>query len=546
MYLHFYGFAEKPFNITPNPRFIFLSKTHREVFAHLLYGLRQQCGFIELTGEVGTGKTTVLRTLMADLEKESYRLAYIFNPSLEPIELLQCIHREFSLAAPAQAGAADLVAILNQFLLAENAAGRTVVLVIDEAQNLTPTVLEQIRLLSNLETEAAKLIQIVLVGQPELEAVLRRPDLRQLNQRITVRYRLQPLDFVDTEAYIRHRLKVAGGGAEKVSFSPAAIRAIFRHTRGLPRLVNILCDRALLIGYIEEAREITAHHVRTASGELQREENRPRRWRFAFGWGVSALALLGVLWLLLPLQVSRTVVEPIAAASLAVPYESLKVPSPRLTALHQDLRRLNEGESAALAFNALARLWQVRPIRAGGRLQIPEEMQQVVDSRGLQLTAFEGTLPSLQALDSPALLEIPVPGLDGKRYLAVTRIAGGRAFIAPPLGGSDSVALEELDQLWFGRGYFLWRNYLGLPNLLLPGAAGEAPTQLQELLRQVGLYQGPPSGVFDADTVRAISRFQASRGIVADGRAGPQTLLLLYQADRRFVVPRMSATGEKT
>lgn len=275
MYCEFFGFAEKPFTITPNPRFIFLSKNHKEVFAHLLYGVRTHCGFIEITGEVGTGKTTALRTLLNQLESDSYRLAFIFNPSLSALELLRSINAEFGIESTVPS-AGELLGALNSFLLQENAAGRTVVLVIDEAQNLQPVVLEQIRMLSNLETETDKLIQIILVGQPELGAMLERTELRQLSQRITVRYHLRPMDFDDARAYIGHRLEVAGSRAVSL-FTPGAMKRIFRYSRGYPRLINILCDRSLLIGYTENSREITVGMVDTAIRELQRQV-RPQNW----------------------------------------------------------------------------------------------------------------------------------------------------------------------------------------------------------------------------------------------------------------------------
>lgn len=286
MYCDFFGFAEKPFNVTPNPRFLFLSKNHTEVFAHLLYGIRSHCGFIEITGEVGTGKTTALRTLLSQLESDAYRLAFIFNPSFSAQELLRGINREFGIEDGA-ATSGELLNALNAFLLRENAAGRTVVLVIDEAQNLERGVLEQIRLLSNLETETDKLIQIILVGQPELGQLLEQRSLRQLSQRITVRYHLRPMDFDDTRAYLEHRLAVAGNRVS-CHFTPGAIRTIFRYSQGYPRLINILCDRALLVGYSENSREITVSMVNTAIRELQRQPGRSNRWRL---WPVLATVL---------------------------------------------------------------------------------------------------------------------------------------------------------------------------------------------------------------------------------------------------------------
>jgi general secretion pathway protein A len=275
MYRPFFNFSEKPFHVTPNPRFLFLSRTHKEALAHLLYGLRDRCGFIQLTGEVGTGKTTVLRSLLGQLD-DTYRSAFIFNPCLGAPELLRAIHRELGLTSPSVA-TNDLLDELNVFLLHENAAGRTVLLVIDEAQNLAPEVLEHVRLLSNLETATAKLIQIVLAGQPELSALLGRSNLRQLNQRINVRYHLQPLDGEDTHAYIVHRLLVAGGEAATRIFTPQAMRRVYRLTGGMPRLINALCDRALLVAFAAHSKSVGAATVDEAATEMGRQIGLGRR-----------------------------------------------------------------------------------------------------------------------------------------------------------------------------------------------------------------------------------------------------------------------------
>lgn len=288
MYTQYFGFNEKPFTLTPNPRFIFLSKNHKEAFAHLLYGINSHYGFIALIGEVGAGKTTVLRTLLGQLQDANYRSALIFNPCLTGIELLRSINNEFDITVTSE-HTNELLTELNRFLLAENAEGRTVVLVIDEAQNLRPEVLEQIRLISNLETENDKLIQIVLAGQPELEKLLERPDLRQLKQRIAVRYKLKSMSMDETCVYIRHRMEVAGetGG---VSFSPSAIKLIYLYTRGTPRMINILTDRALLVAYGDERRRIGVGIVTRAIGELV-SFSRGRRLSLAFA-GLAAAVLV--------------------------------------------------------------------------------------------------------------------------------------------------------------------------------------------------------------------------------------------------------------
>ena len=255
MYCDFFGFAEKPFTITPNPQFIYLSGNHREAFAHLLYGIDSHAGFIAMTGEVGTGKTTVLRTLLSQLDPEKYTSALIFNPCLSGVQLLASICRDFGIKA-AKKNSFTYLEALNHYLLEQNAAGRTVVLVIDEAQKLAPEVLEQVRLISNLETERDKLIQIILAGQPELDAIFSRHDLRQLNQRITVRCKLSPMGLDDTKEYISHRLKISGSRIPGL-FSSGAVKLIYRFSGGNPRLINVACEHALIMAWTRESLTIT-------------------------------------------------------------------------------------------------------------------------------------------------------------------------------------------------------------------------------------------------------------------------------------------------
>ena len=277
MYIDFHGFREKPFNLTPDPRFLFLSKSHREAFAHLLYGIDNRVGFISLTGEVGSGKTTVLRALLSQLDSDRYRTALIFNPCLSAPELLQHINREFGIST-GPSSSSSLLDALNLFLLQQNAEGRTVVLVIDEAQDLEGSVLEQIRLISNLETDKEKLIQIVLSGQPEFIQILEKEEMRQLGQRITVRYHLQPMDLQDTVSYINHRLVAAGGKGGDI-FSGSSMRRIYRYSRGLPRLINAACDRALLTGYTRDMTKISSRVAEEAIKDIRRNPASSERKR---------------------------------------------------------------------------------------------------------------------------------------------------------------------------------------------------------------------------------------------------------------------------
>lgn len=249
-YLQFYGLKEAPFTITPNPRFLYLSAKHREALNHLLYGIRERKGFVQLTGEVGAGKTTLCRALLEQLPHEQFSTALILNPVLHPDQMMAAIATEFGLDVRGK-DRFQTLQILNHFLLEEMAKQRDVILIIDEAQNLTNDLLEQVRLISNLETDDRKLIQIVLMGQPELRDRLNEHSLRQLRQRITIRYHLRPLRFAEVKDYIRHRLHVSGANGTPY-FSMGAVWRVFKYSKGIPRLVNAVCDKCLLAGFVHQ------------------------------------------------------------------------------------------------------------------------------------------------------------------------------------------------------------------------------------------------------------------------------------------------------
>jgi general secretion pathway protein A len=267
MYTSFFGLNEKPFAITPDPRYLYLSERHAEALAHLLYGINEAGGFVQLTGEVGTGKTTVVRSLLAQVPKNA-EIALILNPRMTAPEFLLTICEEVGIGVPDSATESrkDLVDILNQYLLRAHAGGRRVVVVVDEAQNLAPEVLEQVRLLTNLETNTQKLLQIILIGQPELRELLGSFELRQLAQRVTGRYHLNPLSNEETAAYVRHRLRVAGATSDV--FTGPALHEVYRLSGGVPRVINIICDRALLGAYSMDRHRVTSNLVRNAAAEV--------------------------------------------------------------------------------------------------------------------------------------------------------------------------------------------------------------------------------------------------------------------------------------
>jgi general secretion pathway protein A len=306
MYESFYGFRDNPFRLTPDPDYLFLSTNHQEALGHLLFGVREGGGVVVITGEIGAGKTTLLRTLVRNLDAQT-TVAYIFNPALSSLELLQTINADLGLLS-SSTSKKELIDELNHFLLAQQAAGRRTVVIVDEAQDLEPSVLEQLRLLSNLETERAKLLQIVLVGQPELAQTLARPDLAQLDQRVTLRWHLKPLPVDDTGGYIRHRLQVAGGGRAPVVFTPGAIRLVYQFSRGVPRLINVLCHRALLVAYTREERKIDSNIIRQAMKELRRhgQDTRQFLWGRSFALkAVAAVILVATIGLLTALATTR-------------------------------------------------------------------------------------------------------------------------------------------------------------------------------------------------------------------------------------------------
>jgi general secretion pathway protein A len=544
MYCEFYGLKEKPFTVTPNPRFVFLSKNHKEAFAHLLYGIDNHAGFILLTGEIGTGKTTVLRTLLSQLDNSTVRSALILNPSLSAKELLASINREFGIGWEGL-NATDLLDTLNRFLLSENRSGHTVALVIDESQNLEPQVLEQIRLISNLETETDKLIQIVLAGQPELTDILQRPELRQFGQRITVRYHLSAMDFDDTRAYIEHRLEVAGG-LRAAAFSKGAMKKIFSYSRGIPRLINIVCDRALLIGYIDESRDISTGMAARAIAEVSVRRRRPVIFPLALA-AVIALVLCaaGAMYAFLYKPALKHPLPPRTASNaISAPLTDDTDPNEIARILRKSLWGMGEADSAANAFNAVAKTWNARPLTERERVQNPREMEKAAEKRGLYLARFNGSIERMLSADAPALLEVRPSGKSDRRYLALIGRENDRFIVSPPLNGRASLSRTELEGLWSGRAFVPWRNFLNIPSLT-PGMKGEAVIRLQKLLQDSGVYKVEPTGLYDHETTAAIREFQSAQGIVKNGRLGKQTLFFLYRKAESHSAPRLGKMGGK-
>lgn len=561
MYTGFYGLREKPFSLAPDPRYLFLSASHREALAHLLYGIEEGEGFIEVIGQVGTGKTTLCRTLLDRIGRD-HEIAYIFNPSPSEVELLSAINRELGLPTAVRTRT-ELLESLNQFLLEKNASGRRVLLVIDEAQNLDPAVLEQVRLLSNLETDRAKLLQIVLIGQPELEENLARSDLRQLRQRITVRWTLRALSRAEVGEYLEHRLRVAGL-ADPQLFTPGAVRVMTRVSRGIPRLINAVADRALLAGYTEGSRAITAKLVRRAARELPATELSGFReltgLRAGFALGLVAAGLL--LGLVVTAFAPRApTVDARGEAAVAIPAPAAVTPggatapaeksaseasataqiAPVSSApgLPARVDALTPKASAADALEALLRSWGYDKA-IGGELDpdlFPDAVRAIAP---LSVLATRANPQMLASLDLPAVLELE-PRAGERRYVALLGLTEDGGAIVGMAGDEVDLDRGALERIWTGRTFYLWTNFESLP-VLTPGMKGGAVRWLQARLAELGyLKAGAPTEQFDELTTDAVRAFQQANGIPQSGEVAPETLIAIYQA-LDYTTPRLFAS----
>jgi general secretion pathway protein A len=531
MYASFFGLNEKPFSITPDPRYLFLSARHAEALAHLVYGINEAGGFIQLTGEVGTGKTTVVRSLLAQVPKDA-EIALILNPRITATEFLLAICEELRVSIPpeSETSVKELVDHLSLHLLNSHADGKRVVLVVDEAQNLAPEVLEQVRLLTNLETETQKLLQILLIGQPELRELLARTDLRQLAQRITGRYHLDPLSRAETAAYVRHRLRVAGAAHEV--FTNGALREVRRLSGGVPRLINIICDRALLGAFTEDRHLITASVVRRAAGEVLGRTVVARWVPWTAGSAAAAVAVASAV-LLVPRLREQPAPAPKPAVAAAPAPQPAK-PEPRAPSLDELLARYDSETDPDNAFNKLFALWGTRYV--AGRTDPCTQAQQA----GLECFTQRGSLAQLRLFNRPAVLN--VIDADGRAHQVVlTALDDERALV--DLGGAQrEIRIGDLSRSWFGDYVLLWRPVSGSSQVLAFGARDARVKWLRDSLRRVhGLPQEAGGDQFDAALVTLVEDFQRKSRLAVDGIAGVQTQVALDGALNEGGSPNLHA-----
>ncbi|HWS03142.1 MAG TPA: AAA family ATPase [Gammaproteobacteria bacterium] len=584
MYRKHFGLDSKPFTITPDPRFLFLSDRHREALAHLLFGVGEAGGFVQLTGEVGTGKTTLCRALLEQLP-ETVDVALILNPKLNGQELVAAVCDELNVDYPHETQSLKvLVDCLNHHLLQSHAAGRRTILIIDEAQNLSIEVLEQIRLLTNLETTQAKLLQIILIGQPEFQELLARTELRQLAQRITARYHLGELDRDETQAYISHRLRVSGGHAD--FFTTGAINEVYRLSGGIPRLINVMCDRALLGAYVEDKRRVDRSILRRAAAEVAPEVQSARIGATYWPVLVAVLAVLVAAGLFFgrgfegvatsssdgpepsvtsgvnaaieaktaappdvvapeslpseaaPVVGTDTTTAPAAESVVAGPSEFMPAEVVPVVAELGARLAIAADEGAGLrAWTGLFSLWRAT-------LFLDDDLQPCAQAmkQGLNCLERSGNWTQLRSFDRPVMLHMIAP--DGRRVPVLLRgLQGEQASIE--LGGEVlRVPLTDIDAHWHGQFTLLWRAPIGNETLRL-GSRGGDVVWLRDLLQRIDPEEAPAVSVpqfFDAALAEQVRHFQSQHLLEPDGVVGALTLIHLNSADPASGGPRLTVT----
>jgi general secretion pathway protein A len=532
MYLEYYGLREPPFSITPDPRYVFLSERHRDALAHLLYGIGKggSGGFVQLTGEVGTGKTTLCRLLLEQLP-ENTRVALVLNPKLSPVELVESICEELKLDISGRRGSLKaLTDTLNAYLLDAYAEGLRVVLIVDEAQNLSTESLEQVRLLTNLETPTQKLLQIILLGQPELRDVLARAELRQLAQRITARYHLTPLDGGESEAYVRHRLAVAG--CPRIPFSRLGLKALYQRSGGIPRLINIIADRALMAGFAREQDSIGERIVDRAADEAL--PGHARYWVRRYGrWAAAALVVLALAsaFFFWPAPRTDTTAAPLPVAPAAI------TPPPADAMIARINARLGQGPDTELdAFSQLLARWQVDAdsvsVRDASRCP-------AVIAAGVNCLRGRASLEQLARFDRPLILVLH----EGDNQAHALLQGVGTSHVRLDLGGERyELARASLSNFWNGEFVALWRLPADVPATSVKrGDAGPGVAWVKSRLAALdgGNAESGPA-FFDADLEERVRKLQTAYGIRADGIVGPETLFALSALDDSG--PRLART----
>ena len=551
MYCDYFGLRELPFTITPDPSYLYMSERHQEALAHLLFGVKDQDGFVQLTGEVGTGKTTLIRTLMAQLP-DGIDLALIFNPKLSVFEFVASICDELHIKYPAETDSVKvLVDMLNAYLLNAYSQGRRVILVVDEAQNLHIDVLEQIRLLTNLETAKHKLLQIVLVGQPELREVLGQANLRQLAQRVTARYHLEPMTLRETQGYIFHRLKVAG--ARRDLFTRDAIRQIKKFSGGIPRLINVMCDRSLLGAYAREESQVTGTIVKKAAAEVYGELNSQQRSRAKL-WlslvAISVLIMVGVIWQsgitwrpwISPVTanhhdvITELLPETVASTEASVDIKSIESESE----LERVLQISHDSKNLDMAFSGLFASWRLDYDKTVGTTGCERAI-----SLRLQCYWGIGTWDEYLILNRPAIIWVDTAAAFGeKQYIVIRSLREGEG-VVEIAGNLYKISEPVLRQVWSDRYLLLWQPPVLGSHLI---SLGDRSDVVLWLRRNIEQFMGRNLisrriDVFDKSLEGYVKVFQRKHGLVDDGVVGIKTMIVINSLSGEESIPILDFKG---
>ncbi len=564
VYVEYFQLREMPFSITPDPAYLYLTPRHQEALGHLLYGTGQYGGFVQLTGEVGTGKTTIVRSLL-EQKLPDVDVAMIHNPRQSEQEFVHSICDELGVQYPRDNPTLKmLVDALNAHLLRAHAAGRRTVLIIDEAQNLMPSVLEQVRLLTNLETAKEKLLRIMLVGQPELSALLARPDLRQLASRITARYHLTALTPAETREYVEHRLRIAG--AVRPLFSAQSLQLVHNAAHGNPRLINIICDRALMGAYALREAQVTPQVLRTAArealGEIDGDIRAPLRWRWIeLSLVIALFACLAMFAYTYWPWRDTAPPAPAVAAATSVPQPSPAAPpvmappaaepaasaTPEPTAaatamldadvhptdLAADLGAASQPLSTVLA--QMVALWGADASSIDNK-----NLCEALKAQALECYRSSANWTDLRLMNRPAVLTLQV-GDEGQRYFLLKSLDAERAVLLTALGPL-SVPLSALDPLWNGEFLLLWRRDSQAIRIDSTTRGSDVQWLYAQLvaLQYLPAIESVPERM-NVPMSEAVRRLQSARGLQADGVAGVRTLIEL--GDSRPQTPVLAATG---
>jgi len=593
VYQDYYGFSEKPFDLTPDPKYLYLSPKHKEVLAHLVYGLQENNGFLKIIGEVGTGKTMICRSFLQELRTD-FSIAYVFNPAINELELLQTINSELGLPSEMDSKK-KLVDTLNVFLLSERKKGHRVVVIIDEAQALQVKVLDQLRLLSNLETDTEKLIQLVLIGQPELDQLLKKSELRQLRQRITISWELLPLNRDETRGYIQHRINVALGKG-RVQFARSAVELIYKYSHGIPRMINVLADRSLLIAYTMNTKKITPKIVRTTVKDVGGLTPLPTwmgtLWKSVLP-GLLALTILlfGANYLKLadftkanreekdinllikenPIITNGHIssktrgpiielpqagtsalkeLEPVthnnkanaqAPSSATELLKARRIPSTKPLIISQQdklvtyLASLSLNESRLEATNWILKKWNIDI--ASYQNKGESLLKAIAEEQKLLAYDLNANFDKLAVFNYPAILEIALPNAQGTKYLSLVSINGKDGIF----GSVDRIEmpLKVIDLMWTHKAIILWKDFEGLPERFGTGFEGKQAIWLQKNLRLLGFFKGREAPSYGPNTQLSVAKFQRKHHIKDDGQFGTESKIMLYGLSNIYQTPKL-------